>query len=52
MEKELTDKNTNEAMLIFNQKLHSAYNKSFPFKRLSRIHIQSNRRKQIYLQII
>ena len=35
-EKELIDKNTNEAMLIFNQKLCSAYNKSFPFKRLSR----------------
>ena len=34
-EKELIDKITNEA-LIFNQKLHSAYNKSFPFKRLSR----------------
>ena len=31
-EKELIDKNTNEAMLIFNQKLRSAYNKSFPFK--------------------
>ena len=35
-EKELIDKNTNEAMLIFNQTLCSAYNKSFPFKRLSR----------------
>ena len=35
-EKELIDKNTNETMLIFNQKLCSAYNKSFPFKRLPR----------------
>ena len=35
-EKELIDKNTNDAMLIFNQKSCSAYNKSFPFKRLLR----------------
>ena len=34
--KELTDKNTNEAVLISNKKLCSAYNKSFPFKRPSR----------------
>ena len=33
---ELKHKNVNEAMLAFNQKITIAYNKSFPFKRLSR----------------
>ena len=33
---ELEHKNVNEAMMTFNQKLTVAYNKSFPFKRLSR----------------
>ena len=33
---ELKHKNVNEAMLAFNQKITTAYNKSFPFKRLSR----------------
>ena len=32
---ELKHKNVNEAMLAFNQKITIAYNKSFPFKRLS-----------------
>ena len=35
-ESELINKNVNEAMFVFNQKLSVAYNKSFPFKRLSR----------------
>ena len=35
-ETELINKNVNEAMFVFNQKLSVAYNKSFPFKRLSR----------------
>ena len=35
-ESELINKNMNEAMFVFNQKLSVAYNKSFPFKRLSR----------------
>ena len=35
-ESELIDKNVNEAMFVFNQKISIAYNKSFPFKRLSR----------------
>ena len=34
--KELQDKNVDEAMLAFNQKFKTAYNKSFSFKRLSR----------------
>ena len=33
---ELEHKNVNEAMMTFNQKITVAYNKSFPFKRLSR----------------
>ena len=33
---ELKHRNVNEAMLAFNQKITTAYNKSFPFKRLSR----------------
>ena len=33
---ELKQRNVNEAMLAFNQKITIAYNKSFPFKRLSR----------------
>ena len=33
---ELEHKNVNEAMMTFNQKITDAYNKSFPFKRLSR----------------
>ena len=33
---ELKHKNVNEAILAFNQKITIAYNKSFPFKRLSR----------------
>ena len=33
---ELKHKNVNEAVLAFNQKMTIAYNKSFPFKRLSR----------------
>ena len=35
-ETELINKNVNEAIFVFNQKLSVAYNKSFPFKRLSR----------------
>ena len=35
-ESELINKNVNEAMFVFNQKLSVAYNKPFPFKRLSR----------------
>ena len=35
-ESELINKNVNEAMFVFNQTLSVAYNKSFPFKRLSR----------------
>ena len=35
-ETELINKNVNEAMFVFNQKLYVAYNKSFPSKRLSR----------------
>ena len=35
-ESELIDKNVNESMFVFNQKIFIAYNKSFPFKRLSR----------------
>ena len=35
-EEELKSKSVNEAMLIFNKKISIAYNKSFPFKRLSR----------------
>ena len=35
-EEELKSKSVNEAMLIFNKKVSIAYNKSFPFKRLSR----------------
>ena len=31
----MSDKNGNEAMIIFNQKLTIAYNKSFPFVKLS-----------------
>ena len=34
-ENELSDKNANEAMIIFNQKLTIAYNKPFPFVKLS-----------------
>ena len=34
--KELQGKNVDEAMLAFNQKFKIEYNKSFPFKRLSR----------------
>ena len=33
---ELEQKNVNEAMMTFNRKITVAYNKSFPFKRLSR----------------
>ena len=32
----MSDSNANEAMIIFNQKLATAYNKSFPFVKLSR----------------
>ena len=32
---ELKHKNVNEAMMTFSQKITVAYNKSFPFKRLS-----------------
>ena len=35
-ENEMSDRNANEAMTIFNQKLTIAYNKSFPFVKLSR----------------
>ena len=35
-ESELINKNVNEAMFVFNQKLSVAYKKPFPFKRLSR----------------
>ena len=35
-ENELSDKNGNEAMIIFNQNLAIAYNTSFPFANLSR----------------
>ena len=35
-ESELINKNMNEVMFVFNQKLFIAYNKSFLFKRLSR----------------
>ena len=35
-ENEMSDRNANEAMIIFNQKLTIAYNKSFPFAKLSR----------------
>ena len=35
-ETELINKNTNEAMLVFNKQVCIAYNKSFPFERLSR----------------
>ena len=35
-ESQLINKNVNKAMLVLNQKLSIAYNKSFPFKRLSR----------------
>ena len=34
-ENELSDKNANDAMIIFNQKLTITYNKSFPFVKLS-----------------
>ena len=34
-EKEMSDRNENEAMIIVNQKLTIAYNKSFPFVKLS-----------------
>ena len=34
-ENELSDKNANEAMNIFTRKLTIAYNKSFPFVKLS-----------------
>ena len=35
-ESEMSDRNANEAMLIFNQKLITAYNKSFRFVKLSK----------------
>ena len=35
-ESELIDKNADESMFVFNQKISIVYNKSFPFKRLSK----------------
>ena len=35
-ENEISDRNANEAIIIFNQKLTIAFNKSFPFVELSR----------------
>ena len=35
-EEKLKSKSVNEAMLIFNKKISVPYNKSFPFKKLSR----------------
>ena len=35
-ENEMSDRNANEAMIIFNQKLTIAYNKLLPFVKLSR----------------
>ena len=35
-ENEMPDRNANEAVIIFNQKLTKAYNKSFPSVKLSR----------------
>ena len=39
---ELEHKNVNEAMVTFNQKITVTYNKSFPFKRLSRKEPKTN----------
>ena len=41
-ENELSDKNANEAMIIFNKKPTIAYNKSFPFVKLSRKNLKIN----------
>ena len=42
-ESELINKNVNEGMFVFNQKLSVAYNKSFPFQRLSRKRAKARR---------
>ena len=41
-ENELSDKNANKAMNIFNKKLTIAYNKLFPFVKLSRKDLKIN----------
>ena len=46
-ENELSDKNANEGMNVFNKKLTIAYNKSFPFVKLSR-----KRSKDVYLGLL